>query len=147
MTHSFRLSIYLDFTDSIDFIWRYICSSVPSHPKMKTDFMQTVNLLTMELQLKVEGSNNLLSRLKKKSLKKSYLFFKTRFEVFFWRPILARGRFLESPGNFSGPKSNILIEKQRIRVRILASKVLHFVSITDSFIMLDTKLLRPLSCM
>ena len=88
-----------------------------------------------------------ISTFKKKSLKKSYLFFKTRFEVFFWRPILARGRFLESPGNFSGPKSNILIEKQRIRVRILASKVLHFVSITDSFIMLDTKLLRPLSCM
>ena len=56
-----RLSIYLDFTDSIDFTWRYICSSVPSHPKMKTDFMQTVNLLTMELQLKVEGSDNLLS--------------------------------------------------------------------------------------
>ena len=147
MTHSFRLSIYLDFTDSIDFTWRYICSSVPSHPKMKTDFMQTVNLLTMELQLKVEGSNNLLSSLKKKSLKKSYLFFKTRFEVFFWRPILARGRFLESPGNFSGPKSNILIEIQRIRARILASKLLHFVSITDSFIMLDTKLLKPLSCM
>ena len=56
-----RLSIYLDFTDSIDFTWRYICSSVPSHPKMKTDFMQTVNLLTIELQLKVEGSDNLLS--------------------------------------------------------------------------------------
>ena len=36
-----------------------ICSSV--HPKMKTDFMQTVNLLTIELQLRVEGSNNLLS--------------------------------------------------------------------------------------
>ena len=66
MTHSFRLSIYLDFNDSIDYIGRYICSSVPSHPKMKTDFMQPVNLLTMELQLKVEGSNNLLSLLKKK---------------------------------------------------------------------------------
>ena len=26
-----------------------------------TDFMQTVNLLTIELQLRVEGSNNLLS--------------------------------------------------------------------------------------
>ena len=34
----------------------YICSSV--HPKIKTDFMQTVNLLTIELQLRVEGSNN-----------------------------------------------------------------------------------------
>ena len=28
-----------------------------------------------------------------------------------------------------------------------ASKILHFVSLTDSFIMLDTKLLRLLSCM
>ena len=33
---------------------------------MKTDFMQTVNLLTIELQLRVEGSNNLLSLSKKK---------------------------------------------------------------------------------
>ena len=32
-----------------------------SSQQMKTDFMQTVNLLTIELQLKVEGSNNLLS--------------------------------------------------------------------------------------
>ena len=34
-----------------------------------TDFMQTVNLLTIELQLRVEGSNNLLSLFKKKSEK------------------------------------------------------------------------------
>ena len=34
------------------------CFSV--HSKMKTDFMQTVNLLTIELQLSVEGSNNVL---------------------------------------------------------------------------------------
>ena len=64
-----------------------ICSSV--HPKMKTDFMQTVNLLTTELQVRVEGSNNLLS-LFKKSFKKSYLFFKTHFKVFFGWPIMAR---------------------------------------------------------
>ena len=38
---------------------RYICSSV--HSKMKTDFLQTENLLTTELQMRVEGSNNLLS--------------------------------------------------------------------------------------
>ena len=44
-------------TSSI-YIGRSICSSV--HPKMKTDFMQTVNLLTIELQLRVEGSNNYL---------------------------------------------------------------------------------------
>ena len=41
------------------YIGRYICSS--DHPKMKTDFMQTVNLLTVELQLRVEGSNKQLS--------------------------------------------------------------------------------------
>ena len=33
---------------------------------MKTDFMKTVNLLTTELQLRVEGSNNLLSLFLKK---------------------------------------------------------------------------------
>ena len=57
----------------------------------------------------------------------------------------SRGPFLESPGNFSGPKSNIQIEIQRIRARVLASKLLHFVSLTDSFIMLDAKLLKPRS--
>ena len=36
------------------------------------------------------------------------------------------GPFLDSPGNFSGPKSNIQIEIQIIRARGLASKLLHF---------------------
>ena len=36
---------------------RCICSSV--HSKMKTDFMQTVNLLTIELQLSVDGIKQL----------------------------------------------------------------------------------------
>ena len=58
-----------------------------------------------------------------------------------------RGPFLQSPGNFSGPKSNIQIEIKRIRARVLASKLLHFVSLTDSFIMLDAKLLKPRSLM
>ena len=57
----------------------------------------------------------------------------------FWGP------FPESPGNFSGPKSNIEIEIKRIRARVLAKKLLHFVSLTDSFIMLDAKLLKPRS--
>ena len=34
-----------------------------------------------------------------------------------------------------------------MRAWILASKLLHFVSLTDRFIMLDPKLLKPLSCM
>ena len=53
------------------------------------------------------------------------------------------GPFLESPVNFSGPKSNIQIEIKRIRARVLASKLLHFVSLTDTFILLDAKLLKP----
>ena len=57
----------------------------------------------------------------------------------------SRGPFLESPGNFTGPKSNIQIEIYRIRARVLANKLLHFVSLTDSFIMLDAKLLKPRS--
>ena len=57
------------------------------------------------------------------------------------------GPFLESPGNFSGPKSNFQTEKQKIRARVLVNKLLHFVSLTDSFIMLDAELLKPLSCM
>ena len=57
------------------------------------------------------------------------------------------GPFLESPGNFSGPRSNIQIEISRVRARVLASRLLHFVSLTDGFIMLDAKLLRPRSLM
>ena len=63
------------------------------------------------------------------------------------KPQAPRGPFLESPVNFSGPKSNIQIEIKRIRARVLASKLLHFVSLTDSFIMLDAKLLKPRSLM
>ena len=59
----------------------------------------------------------------------------------FWGP------FLERPGNFTGPKSNIQIEIKRIRARVLAKKLLHFVSLTDGFIMLDAKLLKPRSLM
>ena len=68
MTHSFRLSIYLDLTDSIDLYRKdiSICSSV--HPKVKTAFMQTVNLMTIELQLRLKRSNNIIT-LKKKILK------------------------------------------------------------------------------
>ena len=61
---------------------------------------------------------------------------------------LHNGPFVQSPYNFSGPKSNIQIEIKGIRgVRVLASKILHFFSLTDSFIMLDAKLLKFLACM
>ena len=41
------------FTDFIDFI----SEDTSFHQKMKTDFMQTANLLRIELKLRVEGSN------------------------------------------------------------------------------------------
>ena len=46
---------------------------------MKTA-MQTVNLLTIELQLRVKRSNNIITL---KKFTKSFIFFKTRFKVFF----------------------------------------------------------------
>ena len=49
--------------------------------------------------------------------------------------------------NFSGPKSYIQIEVKRIRARVLANKILHFVPLADNCIMLDAKLLKLLSCM
>ena len=52
--------------------------------------MQTVNLLTIELQLRVERSNNLLSLFFTKKCKKFLSFPKTRFKVFFGWLILAR---------------------------------------------------------
>ena len=61
--------------------------------------------------------------------------------------LVSRGPFLESPVNLTGPKSNIQIEVERIRTRVLASKLLHFVSLTDSFVVLDAKLLKPRSLM
>ena len=49
--------------------------------------------------------------------------------------LVVSGPFLQNPDNFSGPKSNIQIEIKRIGAWVLASKILHFVSLTDSFIM------------
>ena len=85
-----------------------------------------------------------------------WLFIKTKIKTNSWDKFAfvarrlsahARGPFPQSPENFSGPKSNIQIEIKRIKARVLASKILHFVSLTDSFIMLDAKLLKLLSCM
>ena len=78
MTHSFLLSVYLDFIDPID-LYLFFCSS-----KMKTDFMQTVNLLTIKLQFRGIKQFIIIFLKKKRSLKKSDLFFKTPFQVFFW---------------------------------------------------------------
>ena len=50
----------VSFVDFLDFyrFHRFISEDISVHPKMKTDFMQTVNLSTTELQLRVEESNN-----------------------------------------------------------------------------------------
>ena len=49
-----------DQSTTIVFYWfhRFISEDTPVHPKMKTDYMQAVSLLTIELQLilRVEGS-------------------------------------------------------------------------------------------
>ena len=54
MTNSFRSSIYLDFYR----FHRYISEHTSLYQELKTEFMQTVNVLTIELQLRVEGSNS-----------------------------------------------------------------------------------------
>ena len=48
---------------------------------MKTDFMQAVNLLSVELQLRVEDQT--IITFLTKSLKKVLPFIKTRFKIFF----------------------------------------------------------------
>ena len=49
------------------FVWRYVCSSV--HPKRKTDFMQTVNLLTIDC-CNWESKDQTIITVLKKSFKK-----------------------------------------------------------------------------
>ena len=67
MTHSFRLSIYLDFYRFHRFISeKNICPSV--NQKSKTGFMQTVNLLTIVVYQTIntikKSLKNLISLLK-----------------------------------------------------------------------------------
>ena len=65
---------------------RFISKDTPVHPKMKTDYMQDVSLLTIELQLilRIEGSNNyhFLKKSFQKNLKNLILFSKIRFKLF-----------------------------------------------------------------
>ena len=61
---------------------RFISEDTSVHPKMKTDYMQAVSFLTIELQLilRVEGSNNyhFLKKSFKNKSEKSYLFLKNQ---------------------------------------------------------------------
>ena len=61
MTHSLRLSIYLDFADFIDLYWKIIfcasdiISSLEFIQEMTTDFMQTVRLFNIDLHVVRNG--------------------------------------------------------------------------------------------
>ena len=107
-----------------------------------TELLYTSRLLTKRLWLLIPGKMTNFS---------SVFFFRFSPAMRARASSIGHGRdwgpFLESPGDFSGPKSKIQIEIKRIRARFLARKRIHFVSLTDSFIMLDAKLLKPLSCM
>ena len=72
-------------------------------------------------------------------LKKPRLKFNPGLALIDYRTTGPWGPFQESPVNLSGPKSNIQIEIKRIRARVLASKLLHFVSLTDVFILFRCK--------
>ena len=67
MTHSFWSSIYLDFYQFHKFIRED--KSVHLFLKNENWIKQTVNLLAIELQLRVRGSNNIIITFKKESLK------------------------------------------------------------------------------
>ena len=59
--------------------------------------------------------------------------------------LLSGARFSEGPVTFRARNQIIPVEIKRVRAPVLAKKLLHFVSLTDSFIMLDAKLLKPRS--
>ena len=52
-------------------------------------------------------------------------------------------RFSKVPVTFRARNQIFKSKYKRIRARVLAGNLLHFVSLTDSFIMLDAKLLKP----
>ena len=54
----------------------------------------------------------------------------------------ARGPFLERPGNFSGPKANFEIKTCLIVAQFLAHKPVNSASLTDTFIVSFSRLLK-----
>ena len=56
-------------------------------------------------------------------------------------------RFSKVPVPFRARNQIFKSKYKKKRALLLASKLLHFVSLTDSFIMLDAKLLKPRSLM
>ena len=93
MTHSFRLSIYLDFYR----FHRFILEETSVHQNIKTEFMQTVNLLTMSGNWESQDQTlnfvtlYCLSNITYKEIFKNILcFLEIRIKIFFWWLILAR---------------------------------------------------------
>ena len=81
------------FIDLFWFVGRYICSSV--YPKMKTDYMQkTASSKFVDSWVSIESWRikqlSLFKKIFKTKSEKCYLFYKTRFKIFFWWLILAR---------------------------------------------------------
>ena len=54
----------------------------------------------------------------------------------------AGARFSKGPGNFSSPKANFRIQTCCIAAQFLAHKLVNFASLTDSFILLFSKVLK-----
>ena len=59
--------------------------------------------------------------------------------------LMPRGPFLETPGNFSDPKENFKVKTCWIVAQSVAHKLVNFSLLTDSFIVLFSKLLKHTS--
>ena len=106
----------------------YVCRDCIQYQSFNNFENDTVNLSVNEANLLVCELGTLLlfnwfwfqSLL---SNPKSYRVFReTKISIKDWSEQGSWGSFLESPVNFSGPKSNIQIEIKRIRARVLARK-------------------------
>ena len=56
--------------------------------------------------------------------------------------VMTRGLFLDSPGNFTGPKSYFEIKVSRKVGRVLTTNESHFVSLANNFTVPFSKLLK-----
>ena len=97
------------------------CSDWPTVALNNTTTIRTTDIKRQEDRAKLLTYEHTDLR---KSVKKTGL---TTLKCLSWHTEKrTRGPFLESPGNFSGPKSNIQIKIKRIRAPVLDSKLLHF---------------------
>ena len=83
MTHSFRLSIYLDFIDFID-----LYRKIHLYPYKNENWFHANSEFVDKCNW--ESKDQTVSYDVKKKFKKSYLLFKTWLKIFFWLQILAK---------------------------------------------------------